>query len=198
MIILAIGAHYDDVELGCGGTLYKHILKGDEVFIAITSSSEWRTGDVELRKREQINAAEYLGVKRSHILEFDNSLSISDYIFILDRLKADIIFAPYEFDSHQAHVKASTIGKACGRKRTTTTYFYDSGSTYNFHPNIFSIIDFEFKYELLQNFKSQIQCKAINLDIMKKKNSYLASLITEGDTYAEAFIGRKLLYKECE
>ena len=30
-VILAVGAHPDDIEIGCGGTLKKHIQKGDDV-----------------------------------------------------------------------------------------------------------------------------------------------------------------------
>ena len=32
MNILAIGAHFDDVELGCGGTLARHVLDKDNVY----------------------------------------------------------------------------------------------------------------------------------------------------------------------
>ena len=32
MKVLFIGAHYDDIELGCGGTILRHIEKGDDVF----------------------------------------------------------------------------------------------------------------------------------------------------------------------
>jgi len=64
-VILAIGAHFDDVELGVGGTLLKHVEAGDEVFLAITSSDEYRTGDMDLRIEEQFNALGILGVKKT-------------------------------------------------------------------------------------------------------------------------------------
>lgn len=50
--ILALGAHYDDVEIGVGGTLLKHVNNGDKVFIAITDSDESRTGDLIIRYQE--------------------------------------------------------------------------------------------------------------------------------------------------
>ena len=37
--ILAIGAHPDDVELGCGGTISKHLELGDEVYVLIITNT---------------------------------------------------------------------------------------------------------------------------------------------------------------
>ena len=40
MNVMGVGAHYDDLELGCGGTLMKHVQKGDKVtMVTITDSS---------------------------------------------------------------------------------------------------------------------------------------------------------------
>ena len=37
--ILAIGAHFDDIELGCGGTLAKHARAGDNVYAYVATLS---------------------------------------------------------------------------------------------------------------------------------------------------------------
>ena len=39
MNILAVGAHYDDIELGCGGTLINHVEKGNIVWMLVVSES---------------------------------------------------------------------------------------------------------------------------------------------------------------
>jgi len=39
MNILAIGAHFDDVELGCGGALARHVDEGDSVFAYVATVS---------------------------------------------------------------------------------------------------------------------------------------------------------------
>lgn len=39
MNILAIGAHFDDVELGCGGALAKHTSSGDQVTVYVATKS---------------------------------------------------------------------------------------------------------------------------------------------------------------
>lgn len=196
--ILAIGAHFDDIELGCSGTLYKHIQNGDQVYIAITHSDEFRTGNIHTRISEQDKSLKLLGIPKlpRYLFLFSETETDAHIIETLDKINPDIIFVHSEHDTHQHHVRTSTIGKAVGRKRHITTYFYDSGSTYEFQPNVFSIIDFDFKYKLLRCFKSQIDCDAINLDIVKKKNSYLASLVTEASNeYAEGFMVRKMIYK---
>ncbi|WP_287963188.1 PIG-L family deacetylase [Alcanivorax sp.] len=39
MNVLAIGAHFDDVELGCGGALARHAQNGDDVFVYVATVS---------------------------------------------------------------------------------------------------------------------------------------------------------------
>ncbi len=61
--ILAIGAHPDDVELGCGATIAKEIARGKKVGILDLTRGELGTrGTAETRKEEAANAAEILGV----------------------------------------------------------------------------------------------------------------------------------------
>ena len=59
--ILAFGAHPDDVELGCGGTISKAIHDGKTVGIIDLSRGELGTrGSAEIRATEAANAAEML------------------------------------------------------------------------------------------------------------------------------------------
>lgn len=44
MNILAIGAHFDDVELGCGGALAKHTSSGDQVTVYVATKSGYANG----------------------------------------------------------------------------------------------------------------------------------------------------------
>lgn len=193
MNILAIGAHYDDIELGCGGTLIKHSRKGDKIVLAITRSDETRTGNMNVRYREQLNSAKLFGLIGSQILRFSKEDEISNIIGDLDAVEPDIIFTHFENDTHQHHRIASQIGQAVGRKRHITTAFYDSGTSYDFYPNMFSIIDMKLKLHLINCFKTQIDCGAINVDIAERKAAFYASLISsEENEYAEGFVVRKM------
>jgi LmbE family N-acetylglucosaminyl deacetylase len=195
-IILAIGAHYDDIEIGCGGTLLKHSKKGNEIFFGITSADEHRTGDIQERYQEQILSACLLGVSSTCIFRFSYQDKVHDIVGELDKLNIDIVYTQHEFDTHQDHRRASIIGQAVGRKKEITTLFYDSGTSYDFYPNVFSMIDFNEKYKLMKCHKSQIEFGAVNLDIIKKKDSYRASLVSDNvNTYAEGLVIKKMIYE---
>ena len=70
MNVMAIGAHPDDIEFGCAGTLIKHIENGDKVtYVCMTrtKSIDATTGKV-IRSEDEltdevINSAEILGVR---------------------------------------------------------------------------------------------------------------------------------------
>ena len=195
MRIAAIGAHFDDVEIGCGGTLRKHIKNGDEVYIVITSADEFRTGLPESRMKEQLEAMKLLGLTRSRLITFSRDLPIEHIVSKLDEFQFELVFAHYQEDTHQDHRRSSYIAQSVSRKRTMTTIFYESGSSLRFQPNIFSIIDFDFKLKLLENYRSQIDRQSINIDIIRKKNHYLGSLVSDDvDTYAEGFVVWKMKY----
>jgi LmbE family N-acetylglucosaminyl deacetylase len=192
--ILALGAHYDDVEIGVGGTLLKHVNTGDKVFIAITDSDEFRTGDVNIRHREQLDSLNMLGIDKQHLLLFKTNDDMSDVIGVLDKLKFDVVYTMFELDTHQAHRRCSYIGQSVGRDLPVQVVLYNSGTSYDFFPNVFSIIFFDFKQKLLSCFKSQIEVAAINIDIIQRRESYWTSLITEEPIHAEGFIVRKMMY----
>ena len=64
--VLAVGAHPDDVELGCGGTLLAHAAAGDAVSLLVMTGGENGPGDggrPALRRREQEAAARVLGAR---------------------------------------------------------------------------------------------------------------------------------------
>ena len=68
MNILAIGAHFDDVELGCAGTLAKHIADGDNVYVYVVTLSGFSNQNKIVRsnhvaKKEGTKAMKILGVK---------------------------------------------------------------------------------------------------------------------------------------
>ena len=194
--ILAIGAYYDDIELGCAGTIIKHIQNGDDVHFAITSSDEYRTGPSRVRDLEQRRASELMDLSDVRVLHYKNDDDVSDIIGVLDLFEPDIVYCQHENDTHQSHMRSCIIGQAVGRKQHITTLFYDSGSAYEFYPSVFSMIDYEKKDAILKCYKSQIECGAINLDRVKKKNSYWASIVTKDlNAYAEGFVSRKLIWE---
>ena len=70
MNVLAIGAHYDDIELGAGGSIARHIDEGDNVYMVVVTHSGYTSCDgtvirsKETASTEGLSAAAALGVKQ--------------------------------------------------------------------------------------------------------------------------------------
>jgi len=61
--ILALGAHPDDIEYGCGGTFLKYARKGMDIYFMVLTKGEFG-GDPKIREKEQEAAMKLLGVKK--------------------------------------------------------------------------------------------------------------------------------------
>jgi bacillithiol biosynthesis deacetylase BshB1 len=119
--ILAIGAHPDDVELGCGATVAKEISLGKKIGILDLTRGELGTrGSAEIRDVEAKNAAEILGVKLRENLAFSDGFFVNDkehqlkIIEILRKYQPDIVLCNAIDDRHIDHSKGSNlVSDAC-------------------------------------------------------------------------------------
>lgn len=120
MNVLAIGAHFDDIELGCGGTLIKHVKHGDKVHMIVLTDSEYGNYDGTLiRGRE---TAQKEGKKAAMIIGGDLQMGpfktkqvvygveLIEYLNeIIDSHQIDVVYTHWSRDMHQDH---NAIGKA--------------------------------------------------------------------------------------
>ncbi len=119
--ILAIGAHPDDVELGCGGTLAKFISQGKKVAIVDLTEGELGTrGTNETRAKEAKRASNILGVlERENLGMKDGFLSNTEeyqmrIVKMVRKYQPEIIFANAIDDRHPDHAKAAKlVSDAC-------------------------------------------------------------------------------------
>ncbi len=119
--ILAIGVHPDDVELGCSGTILKHIKSGKKVGILdLTKGELGSRGSGELRLEEADKAASILGVLVRKNLGFADGFFKNDQehqleiIKILRKYQPDVILANAPKDRHPDHGRASQlVSEAC-------------------------------------------------------------------------------------
>lgn len=119
--ILAIGAHPDDVELGCGGTLALLIAQGKTVAILDLTKGELGTRGTEItRAREAADAAEILGVSHRENLEMKDGFILNSeenqmkLVKVIRKYRPEIVFANAIDDRHPDHAKASKlISDAC-------------------------------------------------------------------------------------
>ena len=119
--ILAIGAHPDDVELSCAGTIAKEISRGKKVGILDLTRGELGTrGSAEIRDQEAEAAAEVLGVEVRENLEFsdafftNNASHQMEIIKIIRKYQPEIVLCNAVDDRHIDHGKAAKlISDAC-------------------------------------------------------------------------------------
>ena len=119
--ILAIGVHPDDVELGCGGTILKHIDNGYKVGIVdLTKGELGSRGTATTRKKEAKKAMKYAGVVARENLGmadgfFENTKANKlKIIKAIRQYQPDIILANAISDRHPDHGRASLlISEAC-------------------------------------------------------------------------------------
>jgi LmbE family N-acetylglucosaminyl deacetylase len=120
--VLAIGAHFDDVELGCGGALARHAKNGDDVYVFVATVSGFtnqynqtvRSNETALS--EARNAMDILGVKellcgnfKTLEIEFTDALNI-EILKIVQEKEIDLVYTHWAGDihhDHQATAKAS-------------------------------------------------------------------------------------------
>ena len=131
--VLAIGAHPDDVEFGCGGTLLKLISEGKKVVIIDLTQGELGTrGTAETRANEAANAAELLGLTARENLKMDDGFLNNgrEYqiriVEMIRKYKPEIVFCNAWDDRHPDHAKGAKLASdACflaGLRKINTEY----------------------------------------------------------------------------
>ncbi|MCL7764913.1 bacillithiol biosynthesis deacetylase BshB1 [Polaribacter sp. Z014] len=119
--ILAFGAHPDDVELGCGGTIAKEISLGKKVGIVDLTRGELGTrGSADLRDIEAANSAQILGVSVRENLRFADGFFVNDkkhqleVIKMIRKYQPEIVLCNAVDDRHIDHPKGSSlVSDAC-------------------------------------------------------------------------------------
>ena len=119
--ILAFGAHPDDVELGCSGTIAKEISLGKKVGIIDLTRGELGTrGSVEIRNNESEAAAKILGISIRENLDMRDGFFLNDeshqmrIIEIIRKYKPEIVLCNAIDDRHIDHAKGSKlVSDAC-------------------------------------------------------------------------------------
>lgn len=119
--VLAIGAHPDDVEFGCAGTLLKLISEGKKVGIIDLTQGELGTrGTAETRAIEASNAAKLLGLSiRENLKMKDGFLNNSEeyqmaIVKVIRKYQPEIVFCNAWEDRHPDHAKgAKLVSDAC-------------------------------------------------------------------------------------
>jgi bacillithiol biosynthesis deacetylase BshB1 len=119
--ILAIGVHPDDVELGCSGTIARHIAQGKTVGILDLSRGELGTrGSAELRTEEAIASSKILGISFRTQLNFKDGFFQNDEThqrLLIEQIRKhqpEIVLCNAISDRHPDHGRAARlVADAC-------------------------------------------------------------------------------------
>lgn len=141
MDVPAVGAHADDVELGCAATLLRHVANGDRVTILVLTTGQ--RGQVEgmSRPAEQEAAASGLGAELRWADFQDASVPDGpETVTVIDdaiaATGAEVLYPHASEDTHQDH-RATAIASLAAARRLPTVLQYETPSTRGFEPTIY-------------------------------------------------------------
>lgn len=163
MRILAIGAHPDDIEAGCGGTLIKYARNGHRVFVLVLTRGD-KGAEATVRAREQEQAAKILGAERifwggyaDTEVPLERAL-IQNIEKVVREVDPHFIFVHHQDDTHQDH-RHTAVSTVTATRYTRNVLFYEGPTTQNFSPTVFVDIDavLEEKLHALEAHASQVK-----------------------------------------
>lgn len=197
--ILAIGAHPDDIEFGCGGTLLTLREKFKIVMYVLTKGDFG--GNVNVRKKEQEKSCKIIGSKliwgnlKDTEVQFNRKL-ITDIENVISKEKPTFVFVNYYRDTHQDHV---AIGKATitAARYINNLIFYETPTSIDFSPSLYANIEpvFDDKLKLIRAHFSQInKTRVKNLSIIESVKSTAIFRGYQGRVkYAEGFVPQRVM-----
>jgi N-acetylglucosamine malate deacetylase 1 len=198
--ILAIGSHPDDIEFGCGGTLYQLGRQGHRVYILVLTDGS-AGGDPNTRKREQNASGKVLGADKvfwggftdTYLPFYQNVIAVIEKV--VREIRPTHVFVHHGKDTHQDHRHVTTCTVAATRN-IPNVLFYEGPTAYDFEPNVFVDIGscLQHKFRSLSCHRSQV--KKTNISEQSIVDIAKATAIFRGTEcripYAEAFCSLRM------
>jgi LmbE family N-acetylglucosaminyl deacetylase len=160
--VLAVGAHPDDIEAGCAGTLALHKAKGDKVYFLVLTRGEV-SGDPQVKEIACKKSAELLGaadlffggLKDTMIPDGIETIRVIERI--VDRVNPDIVYAHTFKDIHQDHRRSAYATLSAARNCKRILMYETPNTLKDFSPQVFTDIGmtFESKKEVLHLFANE-------------------------------------------
>ncbi|QGQ19831.1 response regulator [Cellulomonas sp. JZ18] len=188
-VVLAVGAHPDDVEIGVGATLASHRAAGDTV-VVLTMSGGAVGGDADVRRREALAASAVIGA-RLFLHDFpDTRMAPAEgLIRVVEETVADVrptvCYTHSRHDRHQDHRAVHEAVMVATRRVASLACFQSPSATVEFRPDRFVPVDgfVETKLQMLAAFASQAHRDYMEPDLVRATARYWSRFGT--GTYAE-------------
>jgi len=192
VVVVAIGAHPDDVEGSCFGTLAKYRKAGNDIVIVLLTRGG-KGGDKVEREREAREAASIIGAKLI-VGDFEDGKIGDDYEVVswiedqINGVRADILFVPCTSDRHQDH---GNVGRAAIAASRNMNYIlmYETSSTSEFNAQMFVDISdtLEDKILALSKHESEQKTEYLAGEAVTNLAKYRAYQLRQYGKVVEAF-----------
>jgi LmbE family N-acetylglucosaminyl deacetylase len=126
--VLVVAPHPDDETLGCGGTLLKHVQRGDKIhwliFTAISEDNGYSRAQIDKRNCEITAVAQAYGFSSVQQLQLPttrlDTLPLGDMIAqasqIMNQIRPEILYLPFPGDVHSDHRIVFEVMMACTKQ----------------------------------------------------------------------------------
>jgi LmbE family N-acetylglucosaminyl deacetylase len=178
---MAIGAHPDDIEFGCSGTLIKHKIKGDfVVYVCMTNteSKDGITGKIlrtsEENKKETILASNFIGCDEVEFLHFTDLKvpfsfeSVSGLESLIKKYNIDTIYTHWAGDANQDHISTFKTTMAAARY-IPNVYCYEQIPVPRMSENL---MDINYYVDITNTFKTKISASMCHKSQIKKYKAH--------------------------
>lgn len=142
MRVLAIGAHPDDVEIGCGATLALLKKRRHGIYVLVLTKGEG-SGDPGIREKECRESARIIGANRLFIGKLKDTMitdgveTIKEIERVIDLVKPDLVFSHSHKDAHQDHRNTHLASLSAARKSKKILLYESPTAVREFHPEVF-------------------------------------------------------------
>ena len=199
MNVVAVGAHPDDIELGCGATLLKHRANGDRVTLLVMTTGERGPQDARSRIAEQEDAASMLGADLRWGGFTDGSVpegreSVDVVQSVLRDCAAEVVYTHFPLDSHQDH-RATATATLAATRRASRVLLYEAPTSQGFLPTVSVDVAglIEPKVNLLRAHVSQVLKNGlVDLEAIEAAARYRG--FQARVRHAEAFVAERFLW----
>jgi LmbE family N-acetylglucosaminyl deacetylase len=198
--VLLLGAHADDIEIGCGATVLRLVEQhpGLELHWVVMSAERDRAAEATASAAAFSAGATHelqIGGFRDGFLPYDSPAAVKDLVESHKSFQPDVVFAPARDDLHQDHRLLSHLAWNTFRDHLVLEYEIPKFDGDLGHPNVFVPVDdarARRKLQLLtEHFPSQHGRSWFNDEL------FLSLMRLRGlecqQQYAEAFHGRKVV-----
>jgi N-acetylglucosamine malate deacetylase 1 len=214
--IMAVGAHPDDIEIGCGGTIHKLIADGHRVVcVDLTDGEATPKGTRDIRRKEMEAANRILGIRERICLGLpnrvlmDNEASRRLLAAEMRRTPPDLVLAHADRDAHPDHLAANAITRGAVLlsrivkidlpyepfRPRRVIHFLSSHLRYPFQPSFIIPVSpegFKAKLAAILKYESQFLVNRDNAEVaewLATRMRYYGELVRQ--QYGEAYISEE-------